>query len=222
MVKLITDAPFSSEIKHESIPACVLKKTGRYTIQCTAELAFSFLTGILSKDLPPANRVYPKELMSFIHQIVVKPTTDLREFLKEHLPTIEKKFEGMPNPKLDRTVNYTDLLATAISEELIVRGLIQTVLLKECPHFILKQISPENAALVDDKVAKVARSLFTAAIFALGHGKIDGDHSSLLPQFVSGLLFSYWREQGVSLGDLAVAHTLLDILACQILKGMPR
>ncbi|HEV8051568.1 MAG TPA: CPBP family intramembrane glutamic endopeptidase, partial [Parachlamydiaceae bacterium] len=74
-------------------------------------------------------------------------------------------------------------LPSSIIEELIFRGLVQDVLLKRIPQFIINKVAPGNEHFLDTKIAKVARIVLTASLFSAAHLSNKGIYSDA---FVNG------------------------------------
>lgn len=56
-----------------------------------------------------------------------------------------------------------------IIEEIAFRFLLQDILLKRVPKYIIKKILPGKETVVDNRITKVFRILFTATLFAASH-----------------------------------------------------
>lgn len=111
---------------------------------------------------------------------------------------------GMPAPAA--------MVETPIKAEILFRGLIQGLLLRHIPRAIITKIAPGKEGLVDTKIAKIARIVFTSALFAAMHGS---DGSTLSDDYVKmkigatfcmGLIFGAINESKVGLFGSISAH----------------
>lgn len=60
-------------------------------------------------------------------------------------------------------------VGTPIVEEVIFRGLIQDVMLKRVPKYLIKKIAPGKETALDSTIAKITRITLTAALFSASH-----------------------------------------------------
>lgn len=106
-----------------------------------------------------------------------------------------------------------------ILEELIFRYSIQQVLLKEIPEKIIKIIAPGKEDVLDSKVAKITRTLFTAALFGYIHIVNQGRYpdaycyGQIISSFVGGIAFGILKESKVGLLGSIVAHVSNNIFS---------
>lgn len=169
------------------------------------------------RAFPPANAVFPMPLIKLIHTTMVVPTVNLTRFLTAILPPLNVTFSYGNQG----TVNFSRYLAVGFSEEFVFRGIIQQGVLKELPKMALRQLAPEYVETVDHKVARVARVIFTSAIFALGHAAAFGNSPGmLLPQFIGGVLYSSLIERGHPLWKLALVHCVYDLTIMVLIGGI--
>ncbi len=153
--------------------------------------------------LPPAKSVLYKRIVKFSENILAHPLRNLRQSISSKLPAIYTTYQY----RLKQRVNWTSHFLGVVLEELTFRKLLQSVVLTKIPKFLLRKISPKKEHLVDHKISKVSRILFTASIFALAHMVRFGHYRGLLSlQFLSGIYYSYLHEQNYSLTKLSLIH----------------
>lgn len=190
-------------------------------LESSTDIAFGFISGIFNSVLPSANQIYPLSLMEFINDKLTEPILQWREVLTHWLPNLTVTFSHTAIDRLNNCVNYSEIVAVAISEEVVLHGMIQTLFLKKLPAIILKKTSPKNSQLVNHRIAQFTRIVLTSALFALAHGKRYGNCSSLFPQFSIGALYSYRRENGAGLAELIALHFIFDATLVTLIGGIP-
>ena len=106
-----------------------------------------------------------------------------------------------------------------IREELVFRYGIQGVLLKILPQQFLQRFAPGKQAILDSKVVKLARIVFTAAIFSYVHiankGTFPDSYCDVqIPaSFIGGIVYGILKESKVGLLGSTVAHVVNNIFA---------
>lgn len=106
-----------------------------------------------------------------------------------------------------------------IFEEIVFRGLIQDLLLKRIPKYIVKWIAPGKEVALDSAIVEAARITLTAAIFSAFHlansGLMTDSHVSmqLVATFVLGIGFGALKESKAGLLGSTGAHITNNIWA---------
>jgi hypothetical protein len=183
------------------------------------DVGVAFVGRTVGLTLPTAYQIFGESTIATTDRLVTRPIRYLRDYLSAQLPAINVTYTHSINSTLDPTVNYTKTCLIGLTEEFAFRGLIQSVLLRDVPKYIIKKIAPEKAGLVDHQVSVAARIVFTSLLFALAHGRLIGKCSSLLPQFLSGVVYSYQRERGASLLKLSYHHFVFDAYVFTVIGG---
>lgn len=127
----------------------------------------------------------------------------------------------VPHPKkhIERFLQFGSLnyfsytIVNASLEEFFYRGVVQSFLLKELPRFILKSINPSYAGAVDRYEAKVIRILATSILFAIAHEQFKNESGMTLALLIGDLFTSVMRENGASLFELSLKHSIYNFLA---------
>lgn len=213
MTTLLSDAEMVVEVSW-----AITKETLKVIIIAISDIFLNIIFIPIYLCAPRANTVFSQHVILRFHNTLTVPTIFFRERLTGLLPPIEATFVH----GLKKTVNYSEVLAVGISEELVFRGLIQGVLLRKLPQMAIKKLSPGYEDSVDHKIVKIARVLFASALFALAHAKGYGNCPGfLLPQFVIGLVFSTMYERNYSLAQLSMIHFTYDAICMTIAGGFP-
>ncbi len=142
-------------------------------------------------QLPPAKEVLSKNVVQLSESYIAIPVRYFRGKLVEVLPAVHTTFQH----GLKSKVNWTFVAVASISEEIIFRYGIQTVLLTKAPKAFLEKVAPAYKSLVDHKVIKAVRVIFTSILFALAHIiRLGSTPGMLLPQFIFSIYTSSLRE----------------------------
>lgn len=169
------------------------------------------------KTLPSAQSVLSERICNLSIRFLTYPLQLMRRHILKFLPSIDMTFRY----GLKGQINWTFVAVAAGCEELIYRGLIQSVLFTEAPKALLKRISPQHEYLVDHKVVKAARVVFTSVLFALLHiARVGTAPGLLIPQFVMGVYFSVMREQQMSLTELSLQHFMINVISIVMHGGL--
>ncbi len=196
----------------------LVQKTLRVFLMALAEFIGMMLISPIRMFAPPVNSVFSQKFLRIIHTNFTIPTLRFREFLTQILPVCRINFTH----GFGKSVNFSEVLAVGISEELAFRGLIQSAILRKIPQMVLKKINPDYAECVDAKIARIARVIFTSALFALAHANGMGHLPGfLLPQLIVGLVWGVLLEYGTSIADLSLMHFFYDAIILTLVGGMP-
>lgn len=181
----------------------------RATNKVSVDIYAAFLCGLPSMAiLPPANTVFSRYTMITTYNLLTLPVCTSRKIMTAVLPKIQFSATSL---------NYSEMAAIGITEEVAFRGVIQSYLLTDIPKQVLHTIAPQYEHLVDHKISKAARIILTSLAFALAHQNNYGDFPGMLaPQFISSCLYSYWRENGTSLAELSTVHAVFDAIIFSI------
>ena len=167
--------------------------------------------------LPSARSTLPKTITWLSEAFLAVPCRGLRSAVVGLLPSVCTTFKY----GLKLKTNWTFICVGSSIEEIIFRYCIQSLLLTEAPRFIIQKVAPSYEHLVDCKIAKIARVVFTSQLFALAHivrlGNVSG---MLLPQFLASIYLSYLRENGTSITELSSIHILVNVVSTTILGGL--
>lgn len=163
---------------------------------------------MLYPHLPSARSVLPNKITSLAETYLAIPFRDLRDRCSAIFPAIHTSFHY----GLSLKTNWTYVAISAGLEELIFRGCMQSLFLTEIPKVVLRKIELSYETSVDHNIAKIVRILFVSTLFTLLHiVRFGNKPGMLLPQFISGIYFSYLRERGVSIAELSVVHFMLNV-----------
>lgn len=146
------------------------------------------------------------------------PLQELSEQFNESLYSIVNGLEISPL-MIKVFIGSVICVYPAISEELIFRGLIQDVLLKRIPSWVLKKIHYSHENILDTKIAKAARIIFTSALFAASHLFNQGIFTDSYVQaqvvgtFALGIIFGAIKESSLGLVGSTGAHFMNNLIA---------
>lgn len=200
----------------EALVILVKKITKAFLLAISKMICTCFL-GPIIQLAPSANPFLSQRLVRFITANLTLPANRLASVLMKILPACHVSFAY----GLKQRVNLTVFLAGGISEELIFRGLIQGFLLDELPKILLKKIKPGYEGYIDAKIAKVARVVLNATLFALAHAATFGNGPGfLLFQFGGGLFYGAMAEIGTTLTDLTLTHFFFNMAVVSIRGGL--
>lgn len=110
-------------------------------------------------------------------------------------------------------------IVAPIFEEVVFRCLIQNVLLKDVPKFIVKHIAPGRETALDSNIATLARVALTAALFSAYHLTNSGlmadsiVSTQIVATLVMGIGFGALKESNAGLLGAIGAHVTNNILA---------
>ncbi len=167
--------------------------------------------------LPSARSVLPNKVILLSESFLAIPFRHLRDNLVGIFSGVYTSFKH----GLKLKTNWTLILVGSILEEVVFRYCIQSLLLTEIAKFILQKTAPSYEHLIDHKVAKTARIVFTSQLFALVHIVRLGDMPGmLLAQFLAGMYFSYMRECGTSITELSLIHFTINAISISISGGL--
>lgn len=109
-------------------------------------------------------------------------------------------------------------ITNPIIEELVFRFLIQDVLLKRIPKYIVKTIAPGKEVALDSRLAAITRIFITASLFSSVHilGKtMEADAyviNQLATSFIGGILYGTLKESKVGLLGSIGAHITYNMM----------
>lgn len=188
----------------------VIKNAFIITVWAASKLAINILAMPLYAKLPSVNSVLSEKLLKIITYSITLPASFYVFAINYCLPQIVVAFDEAGK----RTVNYSLMLAIGMGEELFFRVYIQSLLLRDIPRDILHKFAPAYENYVDHKITKIARVVFTSALFALAHASVMGDNPGfLVPQFFAGLTYGIAREYyDTSLWKLGLVHATYDAI----------
>lgn len=167
--------------------------------------------------LPSATSVLPNKVTWLSEEFLATPFRRLRNAIAGLFPPVYTAFEH----GLKLKINWTFILVGSSLEEVAFRGCLQSVLLTEAPKLILRKIAPSHEHLVNHKIAKIARIVFTSLLFALVHiARFADMPGMLLPQFLAGVVFSFLRERGTSLTELSLIHCINNVVVISLCGGI--
>ena len=110
-------------------------------------------------------------------------------------------------------------VSAPIGEEILFRGIIQDLLLKRIPKYIIKKFSPGNENVLDKKAFKIGRILLTSALFSamyLMNTDVFGDtyvKTQLISTFVMGIGFGMIKESSLGLLGSIGGHIMNNLVA---------
>src|SRR5262249_16943381 len=121
---------------------------------------------------------------------IISPPVSMTQIGHSHEPTFLEMTAQQPQPSIMNDVISVGLCAPII-EEMVFRGLIQEVLLKRIPKYVIKKISPGKEIALDSTIAKATRIALTAALFSACHlaniGSMPNVSAQLVATFVAGI-----------------------------------
>ena len=110
-------------------------------------------------------------------------------------------------------------IASPIAEEILFRWLLQDVILKKTPLFVLKKMTPGKEKLVDAKITKCFRIGFVSTLFSAAHLLNQGifPDSYVRQQIIStlflGSICGILKESKLGLSGAIGAHIANNIVA---------
>jgi hypothetical protein len=144
--------------------------------------------------------------------------------IQEYVTQLNRVFRNLP--ELRQTVFSVKASTTLVigivapvCEEIVFRCLIQNVLLKRIPQYIIKNVSPGKEIALDSSIAKAARIALTAILFSACHrsnfGLFPNSYVSmqLIATFVMGIGFGVLEETKAGLLGSISAHSINNIVA---------
>jgi hypothetical protein len=148
-----------------------------------------------------------------------KNSSLLLEAILSQLSTFSEKikFPVIPVTSAAKTMGVITIFAA--EEELIFREVVQQLLLKQIPQFVLERVSPGTEALLDTKIYTVARIAFTASFFALVHLSNSGVvpdcfvQAQVISAFAAGILFGIIKESSLGLLGAIASHVQNNLQA---------
>nr|QIQ10899.1 hypothetical protein OJOKFFHK_00042 [uncultured bacterium] len=153
-------------------------------------------------------------------EAIANATCPVEEYVKQW------NFAFPYNPEFHETVFSTKAslvagvgVAYPLFEEVVFRGLIQDVLLKRIPKYIVSKVAPGKETALDSNIAKVARITLTAAAFSACHlvnfGIMPDSYvrAQLIASFVMGIGFGALKESKAGLLGAIGAHMANNVMA---------
>lgn len=109
-------------------------------------------------------------------------------------------------------------VAFPLLEEIAYRGLVQDIILKRIPKFIVKKVAKGNESFLDSHIAKVARIAITTALFSAMHlmnRSVMADFSvnlQVAATFVGGIGLGILKESNPGLLGAIGAHFAWNVV----------
>jgi len=85
-----------------------------------------------------------------------------------------------------------NVVTAPIIEELVTRGLIQELILRRLPRAIIKWTKPGSETVVDHKVLRISRVIFSTYLFVIMHQQHPP--TAILDLFAGGIMFGTLQE----------------------------
>ena len=239
----ITTAPGEVQQKPSTFPSkvrdgCISMAKG--TVQCVKRLGLGMVAGAVGMPLFNIAPIYLAQKTGLIPEMtnqILSKTLRVNDKLFNNTCLIEKPISKFPYPTCPLRVACRDLnlpitpsqikitnlvalgVIPAVGEELLFRGLIQDVLLKRLPAWMLKKISPGQEKMIDTKIAKIGRIILTSALFSAWHLQNRGIlpdayvKSQLVGTFTLGILLGMIKESNLGLLGSMGAHFANNTIA---------
>lgn len=108
---------------------------------------------------------------------------------------------------------------TPIFEEVIFRGLVQDILMKRIPQYIVKKIAPGREMALDSRIAGIVRIVLTSALFSAYHLLNRGIFANayvdlqIVQTFIMGISLGIFKESKAGLFGAMGAHMAHNIIA---------
>jgi membrane protease YdiL (CAAX protease family) len=143
-------------------------------------------------------------------------------FFKEYVRQYNSHFPSWP--RIHQTVLSTKVISavatvtTSLSEEIILRGLVQDGLLTRIPKYVIQKIAPGKETALDSSIAKVARILLVSAAFSSLHllnpFAFDDSfvHVQVVATFTLGIGLSILKESKAGLLGAMGARLAYDVI----------
>jgi len=183
-----------------------------YAARIISLLSYSVLSGRMASDPSPfqvsvqsiaAENIFPEALRNILHQSVGVPLSSLNRTFHKLLPV------DIGNLKIGL------IMASAATEEVLFRGVIQRGLLYYLPQSLIDRWCPDKKALLDSQTAKATRIALAALIYALSHTEQwSPEAMGTVPQFIGGLLNGWIIEQQGMEGMIPciLAHAIFNMI----------
>lgn len=144
--------------------------------------------------------------------------------IKEHVKQWNRLFHNIPEFQQTVFSVKASMFATAgvalpLLEEIAFRGLIQDLLLKRFPKYVVNKVAPGKETCVDSNIAKAARIALTAAAFSTYHltnkGFFTDSYISmqLVATFGLGIGLGVIKESKSGLQGAIGAHMANNVMA---------
>jgi membrane protease YdiL (CAAX protease family) len=136
------------------------------TVDCITKFVVGRFIGSYSPHIT-VSFVFLARKMKLIAPLLPDFGAEVNPFLEEFAKNEGCKFLVRSYQEIWGSAVIGGIKFTCVAEEMLFRGIVQDVVLKRIPMFVLKKMSPGKESLLETRIYTVARIVLTSSLFAL-------------------------------------------------------